>query len=156
MKLEVDLQAGMDALRFKHQNGKRWIFDCVRKKWLVLQPEELVRQLVIQYLIREKGYRLSHLQVERRLAGHFAEKRCDLLAFSPDMKPFLLVECKAPSVPIGDEGFRQISSYNLSLKVPYFVLTNGVATYCCALAYEPARWNFVGQIPSHPGAENRG
>lgn len=156
MKLDVNLQAGMDALRFKRQAGKRWIFDGVRKKWLVLQPEELVRQLAIQYLIREKGYRLAHLQVERQLAGHFAEKRCDLLAFSPDMKPFLLVECKAPSVPLNEEVFRQISSYNLSLQVPYFVLTNGVDTYCCALTYEPARWNFAPQIPAYPEPEIRG
>lgn len=148
--IQLDLQAGMPALRFKRSLEKRWVFDLIRKKWVVLQPEELVRQLAIQYLLNEKGYLASHMRVEMGLAEHFAEKRCDVLVFDRAMQPFLLLECKAPSVTISEAVFRQISSYNLPLAAPFLMITNGHTTYGCAMDYEQNDWTFLTEIPAFP------
>jgi hypothetical protein len=115
----------------------------------VLLPEELVRQLVVQYLILEKGYSKNRIALEKALRVNTLEKRCDILIYDLEMKPFLLVECKAPEVKISQEVFRQIAWYNMPLKVPYLMVTNGITTYCCEMDYTLETFRFLPEVPAY-------
>ena len=148
--IDLDFMSFKDQLKVRNTEGKRFIFDPLRKKWLVLQPEELVRQLVIQYLLKEKNYRSSHMAVERMLKVNKLTKRCDILMYDLQQQPFLLVECKAPAVKINQNVFRQIAWYNMPLKVQYLLVTNGITTYCCAMDYDQEDYRFLAEIPDFP------
>lgn len=145
--IEIDLLAKQDDLRVKTEDGKRYLFDPIRKKWLVIQPEELVRQLMILYLIEELHYNKNRINIEMGLQVNDLQRRCDILVYDDHMSPFLLVECKAPDVNITQSTFRQIAAYNLPLKVPYMLVTNGRVNYCCRMDYEKEEFNFVNSIP---------
>ena len=145
--IELDLLRFKEELKFKNEGPKRFIFDLVRQKWLVAGPEEFVRQLFILYLIQEKDYSAGRIGIERGLKVNKMEKRCDILVYNAAMSPFLLVECKAPKVKITDRVFRQIAQYNMPLKVPYLIVTNGMTTYCCEMDYEQKDWTFLPEIP---------
>lgn len=147
--IELDLMGFKEHLKVRTTEGKRHIFDPLRKKWLVLQPEELVRQLVIQYLLTEKGYRSSHMAVERMLKVNKLTKRCDILAYDLQQQPLLLVECKAPQVKIDQGVFHQIAWYNMPLSVKYLMVTNGIATYCCQMDYNKGDYTFLDAIPKY-------
>jgi hypothetical protein len=112
------------ALRTKLEDGKDWIFDSVRKKWLVCTPEEWVRQHAVQYLIA-KGYSIHHIQVETGLKTGFNSKRSDLIANS-NGKPQVLVECKSPSVKLSQDTFNQAFNYNTTIGAKTIWLTNGL------------------------------
>lgn len=147
--IELDLLSFQDQLQIKREEGKRFLFDPIRKKWLVLLPEELVRQLMLCYLIQTKQYNKNRIRVEMGLQVNTLQKRCDILIYDQEMSPFLLVECKAPTVPIDQTTFRQIANYNLPLKVPYLLVTNGLVTYCCRMNYELGDFEFVKVIPTY-------
>ncbi|MFM9952172.1 MAG: type I restriction enzyme HsdR N-terminal domain-containing protein, partial [Saprospiraceae bacterium] len=107
----------LSLMRFKHLLQLRQsaegaaIYDPIRKKWLVLQPEEMVRQLAVSYLLEEKRYNKNRIKIEKSLRVNTLSKRCDVLVYDPDMRPFLLVECKAPQVKISEATFRQLAAY---------------------------------------------
>lgn len=136
-----------DRLQLKTEGGQRWLFDPIRRKWVVLQPEEMVRQLLLWYLIESKGYNKNRLAVERGLEINGMAKRCDILIYDTTMKPLLLVECKAPQVQITQSVFRQIATYNLPLQVPYLLVSNGPVSYCCEMNYERSDFTFLKDIP---------
>ncbi len=123
--IDLELMQYKDLVQVKKIEGKTHVFDPLRKKWLVLQPEELVRQLFVQYLLRGKGYNFTRIKVEKSLKVNGLDRRCDLLVYDAAIRPFLMVECKAPQVDISQETFRQIAWYNLPLQVPYLAVTNG-------------------------------
>lgn len=131
----------------KNKGGKIEVYDIVRKKYIILQPEEMVRQLVIQYLITEKNAPLSKMRVEMGLTVNELAKRCDILIFDNQVKPYFLVECKAANVRIDQTTFEQIARYNLPLQVPYLMVTNGLATYCCKMQEDRLGWTFLSEIP---------
>ncbi len=147
MNIDLGLMRFNGLLKVKRDNGKRLIFDPIRKKWLVLQPEEMVRQLAIHYLVEEKGCSLARINIEKGLKVNLLNKRFDLLVYSRDLKPFLLVECKAPQVPVNQDAFRQVAWYNMPLKVRYLLVTNGIESYCCALDYERESYEFLNAVP---------
>lgn len=147
MNIDLGLMRFKGLLKVKRDNGKRLIFDPIRKKWLVLQPEEMVRQLAIHYLVVEKGCSLARINIEKGLKVNSLNKRFDLLVYSRDLKPFLLVECKAPQAPVNQDAFRQVSWYNMPLKVRYLLVTNGIESYCCALDYERKSYEFLNAVP---------
>ncbi len=128
---------------------KRLVWGQIRKKWLVFQPEESVRQVVLHFLVHEMGYASGRIQVERKVHLNEINQRCDILIFDKQGQPFLLVECKAPSIEISNESFLQLARYNLKLKVPYLLATNGHSTYCCKMQYdqEPP-FQFLESIPN--------
>ena len=152
--LAIDFLQYQNNLKTRRDNGTRLLYDPIRRKYLVLQPEELVRQLVIEYLIRDRCYKQNHIAVERLLVVNERRKRCDILVYKKDnnygLKPWLLVECKAPVVPVSKAAFRQIATYNLSLQVEYLVVTNGRQTYCCQMNYREESYVFLGEIPAAP------
>jgi len=148
--IQLDLLSKSDQLQTKQEADKRYLFDPIRKKWLVMQPEELVRQLIILYLVQEKNYNRNRIRIEMGLQVHDLQKRCDILVYDHQMVPFLLIECKAPSVAVNQQTFRQIAHYNLPLKVPYLLVSNGMVSHCCKMNYEDRSFEFVKSIPSFP------
>lgn len=148
--IDLDLMQYKNLLQVREIGGKSHLFDPLRKKWLVLQPEELVRQLFVQYLLRERGYNITRIKIEKSLKVNDLNRRCDLLAYDSAIRPFLMVECKAPRVDISQKTFRQIAWYNLPMQVPYLAVTNGRQTYCCAMNYEERRYDYLEEIPVFP------
>tara|TARA_B110000003_G_scaffold276580_1_gene324155 strand:- start:21537 stop:21956 length:420 start_codon:yes stop_codon:yes gene_type:complete len=133
----------------KTEQGSRQIFDPVRKKMVKLDPEEWVRQNLIQFLNKDKNYPISLMAVEKGLTVNKLSKRFDILCYNNDSKPLLLVECKAPSVKISQDAFDQISIYNLQFKVPFLLVSNGLEHYCCQLDYEKNSYSFLSEIPDY-------
>ncbi len=147
MNIAINFTDYHKTIRLKKEGGKTLIFDPIRKKHLALAPEELVRQLVVQYLVLEKGFPKSLIGIEKGLKVNQLAKRCDILVYGHDTKPVLLAECKAPHVVVDEKTFEQIARYNLPLQVKYLLLTNGLTTYCCKMDYEQGRFYFLETIP---------
>ncbi|MFN7117006.1 MAG: type I restriction enzyme HsdR N-terminal domain-containing protein [Saprospiraceae bacterium] len=145
--IALNLLTYQSALQVKKQAAQTLIFDGIRRKWLVLQPEELVRQLLVHYLLTEKKYPKNRFALERGLKINELGKRYDVLIYDCDLKPFLLAECKAPQITLNDDTFRQIANYNMPLQVQYLLVTNGIQTYCCRMNYELESYEFVNEIP---------
>ena len=122
------------------------IFDEVRKKYVKLTSEEWVRQHCIHWLV-SKGYPVGRCSVERTLPS--AELRYDVLWMDAYLNPFLLIECKSPSVTITHETLRQSAWYNLTLKAPYILLTNGLTAYCGRVP-EQGTLTMLSDAPDYP------
>lgn len=112
--------------RFKKVENKILIFDEFRKKWVVCTPEEWVRQNLLRFLVKEYGYPISMISVEKGLKIAGRDYRFDALVYSREYKPLLIIECKAPEVRLGQEVFDQIWNYNYQIEAPYFLITNGL------------------------------
>lgn len=115
--------------KFKKSDGKEFIFDLLRKKWLILTPEEWVRQNFIQYLLQVKKYPATLIAIEKEIKLGELKKRFDILVYDKDHKPWLMVECKAMEIQLGKEVLQQILRYNISIPVKYLVITNGNNCY---------------------------
>lgn len=137
------------SFRFKNSENKPLIFDEIRKKFVVLTPEEWVRANVVQFLLHEKKFPHSLMNVEKHLKLNQLTKRYDVVIFNKDGSIFLVVECKAPSVPITQLTFDQIARYNLALKSEYLMVTNGLEHYFCQMDYTNARFDFLKEIPDY-------
>ncbi len=137
------------AIKLKEEGGKQYIFDTVRKKYLVLTPEEWVRQNFIQYLIQEKKYPASLITIEKGLKLNDLQKRADILIYDKNGKPILLIECKSAKVKINQEVFEQIARYNKVFKVPYLIVTNGLNHYCSKINFKKNSFEFLKEIPNY-------
>lgn len=137
------------TFRFKSKENKIQIFDPVRKKFFILQPEEWVRQHVMQYLIQEKNCPVSLVNAEKELKINGLSKRYDVVVYRPDGSIFLMVECKAPKVSITQETFNQIARYNMALKAEYLMVTNGLSHYYCKPDYQLEKYHFIEEIPTY-------
>ena len=146
--IEIDFTEFTPHLRIRQQGEKAFILDPIRKKELVLQPEELVRQLVLQYLLQVKEYKVRQIRVEIGIKVNGLQKRCDIITFDKNINPFLLVECKSAHIPIDQSVFDQIARYNMPLQVPYLMVTNGITTFACKMDYPNASYEFMQEIPS--------
>ena len=129
------------------RNGKLSIFDSLRKKFLILTPEEWVRQNFIRYLVSEKGFPAGLIAVEQPFIFNKMQKRSDLLVYNNLGQPKVLAECKAPSVPITSSVFEQIGLYNLTHHGPWLIVTNGIKHYCCRYQEQEGRYQFSDFIP---------
>ena len=150
MHVIIDLLKYQPSLNLRKQDGQALIYDPIRKKHLVQTPEEVVRQLFLAYLFNEKAFPKNRIRTEKVLKVNELTKRCDILVYDWEMLPHLLVECKAPNVPVTEATLRQIAAYNMPLRVKYLVLTNGLTTCCCEMDYVNATWQFVEAIPIFP------
>jgi len=135
--------------RFKSSENKVLIFDIIRKKFVVLQPEEWVRQNCIHYLLEDKGFPKSLINVEKELKINDIRKRYDIVVFKPDGDIYLIVECKAPQININQIVFDQIARYNLTLKADYLMVTNGLNHYYCQMNFEKELYQFLRDIPAY-------
>ncbi len=135
--------------RFKSNENKPLIFDEIRKKFVSLTPEEWVRQHVIQYLVKEKKYPASHINIEKQLKLHDTVKRYDIVVFNKDGSILILVECKAPQIQIAQNTFDQIARYNFVLNADYLMVSNGLEHYFCRMDLDAERYNFLKDIPEY-------
>ena len=146
--LRIDFLAYQDQLKTLRKENKTYLWDPIRQKHLVLLPEEFVRQLVVLYLLEEKGFNKNRIGIEKGIKVNGLAKRCDLLVYNQLVEPILLVECKAPEVALNQSTFEQIARYNLPLQVDYLMVTNGRQTYCCKMDYKEESFEFLDEIPS--------
>ncbi len=135
--------------KLKSSENKQYIFDVIRKKYVVLTPEEWVRQHTIVFLTDEKKYPKSLIAIEKQLEVNKLKKRTDILVFNTNGQPELIVECKAPTIKLTQASFDQIARYNLKLEANYLVVTNGLQHYFCKLDYQNERYIFLNEIPDY-------
>ncbi|MEJ6792599.1 MAG: type I restriction enzyme HsdR N-terminal domain-containing protein [Lacinutrix sp.] len=137
------------SFRFKNSENKVSIFDAIRKKFVILQPEEWVRQHCVQYLIEEKHYPKSLINVEKELKVNNLKKRYDIVIFNKDGSIHLIVECKAPKIKIKQDTFDQVARYNLALNATYLMVTNGLNHYYCVMDFKAEKYTFLKEIPDY-------
>ncbi len=135
------------GFRLKNSENGPQIFDIVRRKFVVLQPEEWVRQHVVHFLTAQKKYPLSLVNVEKQLTVNNLKKRVDVIVFEPQGHIHLLVECKAFDVPITQGVFDQLARYNLKLNATYLMVTNGMEHYYCQMDFANEKYQFITEIP---------
>ncbi|WP_297978449.1 type I restriction enzyme HsdR N-terminal domain-containing protein, partial [uncultured Capnocytophaga sp.] len=133
--------------RFKNSENKLYIFDIVRKKFVSLTPEEWVRQHTIQFLLKEKKYPQSLMNVEKQIQVNQLTKRYDIVVYRSDGSIFLAVECKAPQVKITQQIFDQIARYNMTLKAENLMITNGLHHIFYQIDYVNQKYVFLEELP---------
>ncbi len=143
------LQFPSYSFRFKNSKNKEAIFDEIRKKFIIITPEEWVRQHVVQFLLQDKKYPKSHINVEKLLKINDLNKRYDVVVYNPDGSIFILVECKAPEIKISQHTFDQIARYNMTLNAKYLMVTNGLNHYFCKMDYEKEKYDFLPELPDY-------
>ena len=135
------------SFRFKNSENKIAAFDEIRKKFVILTPEEWVRFHTVQFLIHEKLFPKSLINVERQLKLGKLIKRYDVVVYNSNGGIHLIVECKAPSIEITQATFDQIARYNMSLKAEYLMVTNGLDHFFCQLDYVQEKYRFLKELP---------
>jgi len=135
--------------RSKSTENKVSIFDGIRKKFIILQPEEWVRQHCVHYLINEKKFPKSLINVEKELTMNGLKKRYDIVIFNSDGSIHLIVECKSHKINIDQTTFDQIARYNLVLNASYLMVTNGLNHYYCEMDMEAESYSFLKNIPDY-------
>lgn len=147
MLLELDFLQFQPKLRLSRSGEHTYVYDPIRKKDVVMTPEELLRQLVLLYLLEEKKCPAHRIRSEIGIEVNGLKRRCDIVVFDAEVKPWLLVECKSPKVRLTQATFEQAARYNMQLKAPFLVATNGIATYCCALDFEQSTFEYLSALP---------
>jgi len=135
------------SFRFKNAEGKDFIFDSFRKKYVRLTPEEWVRQNFLQFLVTEKKYSPSLLTIEALVNINGNPQRTDLIVFDRSGNPILVAEFKAPEIKISQQTFDQIARYNMQLKVNFLIVSNGLVHYCCKINHAKKTYAFLTDIP---------
>ena len=131
------------------KEGRTMIFDTYRRRWVKLTPEEWVRQHFIRYLVGEKHYPAALMAVEHSLKINRQVFRADVVVFTTDGKPKLVVECKAPEVKITQKVFEQIVRYNFEFQVDYLIVTNGLSHFCCQIDKANQSYEYLKEIPEY-------
>lgn len=116
--------------KVKKSDGKVWIFDGIRKKFVVLTPEEWVRQHFVHHLIHDLHYPRSLFRIEGSLSYNTLQKRSDILVYDRNGKPWMLIECKSPSIKLTQRAFNQAAMYNMTVGARYVAVTNGMVHFC--------------------------
>ncbi len=129
--------------------GRLSLFDEIRKKNIILTPEEWVRQHFVQYLINQKHYPRSLIKLEGGVKVHSLARRSDILVYNSAGRKVLLVECKAPSVTVDQKVFDQAANYNITHKVPLLAVTNGLVQHCCKIDFLERNYSFLPELPDY-------
>jgi hypothetical protein len=146
--MHPDLNLPKADLRIRTHEGKVQVFDNLRKLFVDLTPEEWVRQHVLHLLISEKNYPAGLIEVEKSIKLFNTEKRVDILVRTTQLEPFLLIECKAPEVKLTQTEINQLARYQITLKSPYCMLTNGLRHFVMQNANEKV--SFLEELPIYP------
>lgn len=136
-------------IKITNQSGKQYIWDVIRNKYIVLTPEEWVRQHFVHFLIEHKGYPVSYLGNEIQINLNGMKRRCDTVLYTTRLTPKMIIEYKAPSIEIDQKVFAQICNYNWVVKADYLIVSNGIKHYCCKINYEQHNYCFLKDIPSY-------
>src|SRR6478672_9560423 len=124
----IAVQFPEPQFRMKMENGKQYIFDGIRKTWLLLTEEEWVRQNFVNYLVQEMNYPATMIAMEKVIRLNDLKKRFDILVYNSEHQPWMLVECKEPGVSLSETVLQQVLRYNITLPVPFIIITNGHST----------------------------
>lgn len=135
--------------KIKQQEKGKYIFDFIRKKYVLLTPEEWVRQHILVYLCNVMEYPKGLISVEKEFRINNLKKRYDIVIYDYDHKPWMLIECKEQGVPINDKTLQQLLRYHQVLQCPYWFLTNGIQNFCAEVSEGKVSWLQV--LPSHNG-----
>lgn len=135
--------------KLKKADGKLFIFDVIRKKYTYLSPEEWVRQHFVHYIINEMKYPRSLITVEEGLSYNQRLKRSDIVIFDRQGTPWMVIECKAPTISLSEETLFQASVYNVSLKARYITITNGMSHLSAQVDYENNRTVWLEKLPTY-------
>lgn len=146
MTAYIKIEFPADALKIRRLQNRREIFDPIRKRWVALSPEEWVRQHFLQFLLT-KNYPASLIAVEKKILLGELTKRCDIVVYTRDMKPFMIIECKKTGVPLNQKVLEQILRYNINLQPPYLIVTNG--EYTIAMKKENGQFVPVDIFPEY-------
>ena len=137
------------ATKIAVRDGKKVIWDIIRRKYVALTPEEWVRQHFVHFLVEHKGYPVSLLANEVALTLNGTSRRCDTVLYNRSLSPRMIVEYKAPHIPINQKVFDQIGRYNLVFRVDYLIVSNGLSHYCCRMDYEHQSYEFLRDVPEY-------
>jgi hypothetical protein len=144
----IQLDISDIKLQLRDSEGKTQVFDPVRKRWLILTPEEHVRQYIIQVLTQKLNYPAALLSVEKQIEVNGMVKRFDVVVYNREHKPWMLVECKAPEVMIAEATLHQLLNYQRNIQCRYWLLTNGHQTFCAdSLNVEEIKW--LSELPAY-------
>jgi type I site-specific restriction endonuclease len=135
-------------LTFRTENGKRQVFDVIRKKYVALTPEEWVRQHIIHYLAGVLKYPAGLMAVEALVKVNGMNQRADIVVYDKKGMPAMIVECKAPDVKVGNEVFEQAARYDIKLGVKYLFVSNGLKHFCARLNREEGSFSLLKSVPS--------
>jgi hypothetical protein len=149
MDLLLPLQLPPYPFKITDQNGQLTMFDEIRKKNIVITPEEWVRQHFVQYLIRQKHYPKTLIKLEGGHKLHGMAKRSDIVVYNSAGSKILLVECKAPAVTIDQKTFDQVARYNMVHKVNLLAVTNGLQHFYCRVDFEKGNYQFTKELPDY-------
>lgn len=136
-------------IKLRDSGGQREVFDIVRNRYVALTPEEWVRQNTIHYLYYQLGYPLELMQVEGAITLNEMTRRCDIVVYDSEVRPFIIVECKRETVPLTQKVLDQASRYNLVLHVPYLCLTNGPEQIKCQVDFDGKRVVRLSELPKY-------
>jgi hypothetical protein len=145
----VELNFPSYPFRLKSKENKVFIFDILRKKEVVLTPEEWVRQHVVHWLMADKEYPASIIAIEKQLQLNKITKRTDILIFDKKGLPNVIIECKAPHILITQSSFDQIARYNLKLNAKVLMVTNGLQHYYCEIDHVNKAYVFLPELPTY-------
>lgn len=131
------------------RSGRTKVYDILRRKYIVLTPEEWVRQHFVHFLIDHKGYPSSCIGNEIALTLNGTRKRCDSVVYGQEAQPVMIIEYKAPHIQITQKVFQQISRYNIRMRVGWLVVSNGLQHYCCRINYDEGSYTYLTDLPSY-------
>ncbi len=137
------------ATKVAVRDGKNTIWDIIRRKYVALTPEEWVRQHFVHFLVGHKGYPVSLLANEVALTLNGTSRRCDTVLYDRTLSPRMIIEYKAPHIPITQKVFDQICRYNLVFHVDYLIVSNGLSHYCCRMDYDRQSYQFLTDVPEY-------
>ena len=152
--LKMDINLPPYDVKWREHNGKREIFDFLRRRYVALTPEEWVRQHFVHFLVEHKGYPKGLLANEIELRVGEKRLRCDSVLYSIALQPQMIIEYKAPDVAITQRVFDQITAYNILLHVDYLIVSNGLQHYCCHMDYARHSYDFLSDIPDYSTINN--
>ena len=145
----IDLSFPNYEFRIKNKHNKKYIFDQIRKKFVLLTSEEWVRQNCIMFLINDKKIPKGLINVEKKIKINSLTKRYDIIVYKSNGSVFLLVECKSPDIIINQETFNQIAIYNYEVVGDFLMVTNGIQKYYCSIDYSNQCYKFVKDFPKY-------
>jgi type I site-specific restriction-modification system R (restriction) subunit len=137
------------SFRLKEDRGKNYIFDEIRRRFVLLTPEEWVRQHIVNFLVTLKNFPRALISIEKGFHQNRNRQRYDLLIYSHLGTPLMIVECKAPGIEINQHVFDQAGRYNNIHKANYMLITNGMKHYCCAIHTDKRQYSFLNDIPDY-------
>ena len=145
----IDLSFPNYEFRIKNKHNKKYIFDQIRKKFVLLTSEEWVRQNCIMFLINDKKMPKGLINVEKKIKINSLTKRYDIIVYKSNGSVFLLVECKSPDIIINQKTFNQIAIYNYEVVSDFLMVTNGIQNYYCSIDYSNQCYKFVKDFPKY-------